>query len=175
MGRYINAEQLAAIQPVFFGTAGMTPGSIEFFIETREDEIDARLGRYWNMQPFSGSAPSMLKTLTKLGAWVDVRKSKISMEDPSISQWIVQDETKFENLMTSLVSGTAELIAADGTVIARTSQLRDQVWSSTKGYKPTMDLRDPTRQRVSRTRLLDERDADLTDSWGAGGLGSGDV
>ena len=100
MGRYANAGQLVEIQPVFFGTAGLSPNTIEFFIETREDEIDARLGRYWNMQPFSGNPPSMLKTLAKLGAWVDVRKSKISMEDPSVSQWITQDETKFETLIT---------------------------------------------------------------------------
>ena len=169
MGRYADSGQVMEILPVFISTAGMTPGQIEFFIETREDEIDARIGRFWNTLPFSGNPPNMLKTLAKLGATIDIRKSKISMEDPSVSAWIVEDEKKFENLITSLVSGTAELISTMGAVIPRTPQIQGQVWSSTAGYKPTMDLRDQSDQHVSRTRRIDEREEDLADMGGSEG------
>jgi hypothetical protein len=164
MGRYVEAGQIMEILPVFISTAGMTPGQVEFFIEGREDEIDARLGRFWNTTVFSGNAPPMVKTLAKLGATVDIRKSKISMEDPSISQWIVEDEKKFEALITSLVSGTADLVTGSGTVLARTGRMQDQIWSSTKDYAPTMTILDATDQNMSRQRELDEADRQSADA-----------
>ena len=168
MGRYVTTGQIMEILPVFISTAGLTPGQLEFFIETREDEIDARLGRNWDMSVFSGSgnAPPMIRTLAKLGASIDVRKSKISMEDPSVSQWIVEDEKKFENLITSLGSGTADLVNNAGAIIGRRTQTRDMVWSSTKAYQPTMNILDPTEQRKSPSRDLDKKEEMLGDITG---------
>lgn len=164
MGRYISAGDLTQSLMEFVGTAGTKPGELEWFVQIREDEVQGRLGRVYNTHAFSGSAPPIIQTLVRLGASVDYRKSKISMEDPSVSQWITQDEEKFDKILTGLLEGEIDIITASGTIIEPISQLRDQVWSSVSQYKPTMDLRDPTEQRVSRTRILDERDADLADS-----------
>ena len=165
MGRYVDSGQITEILPVFIATAGLTVGQLEFFIESGEDEIDARLGRNWDMSVFSGSGntPPMIKTLTKLRASIDIRKSKISMEDPSTSQWIVEDEKKFENLITSLSSGTADLINNAGAIIGRRTQTRDMVWSSTKAYQPTMNFLDPTEQQKSPSRELDKKEDMLGD------------
>lgn len=158
MGRYIEAGQITSILPAFISTAGMTPGEIEFFIETREDEIDARLGRYYNIAVWSGSAPPMIKTLGKNGTVADIIQSKVSMEDPSVSQWASAYGNKFESLITSLVSGTADLVTNSGTIIARSTPKSATFWSSTKGYMPTRNILDPTEQRVSPTRIQDTRD-----------------
>jgi len=164
MGRYVNTGQIMEILPVFISTAGMTPGQVEFFIETREDEIDARLGRDWNTAVWSGNAPPMVKTLAKIGATVDIRKSKISMEDPSMSAWIVEDEKKFNELINSLLTGKADIITGSGTVLQRTVSKSAGFWSSTSQYKPTRDVRDVTEQQVSQTRQQDAEDADIADS-----------
>jgi hypothetical protein len=166
MGRYVSAGQIIEILPVFISTAGMTPGQVEFFIETREDEIDARLGRDWNTAVWSGNAPPMVKTLAKLGATVDIRKSKISMEDPSMSAWIVEDEKKFNDLIDSLITSKADIITSSGTVLQRTAPKSAGFWSSTSQYKPTRDIRDVTEQHVSRTRQLAAEAADIADTGG---------
>lgn len=164
MGRYIDAGHVMEILPVFISTAGMTPGQVEFFIETREDEIDARLGKYWNTAVWSGNTPPMIRTLAKLGATVDIRKSKISMEDPSISGWIVEDEKKFEGLIESLVKGTSDIVTSSGTLLQRLAPKSAGFWSSTKDYHPTFTILDSTEQRVSPNRIQDTLDDQEADS-----------
>jgi hypothetical protein len=164
MGRYVDAGQIMEILPAFISTAGMTSGQVEFFVETREDEIDARLGRDWDTAVWSGNAPPMVKTLAKLGATVDIRKSKISMEDPSVSQWIVEDEKKFNDIMDLLVTGKADIVTGSGTLLQRRLPKSAGFWSSTSQYKPTRDIRDVTEQHVSRTRKLKEQADDIADS-----------
>lgn len=163
MGRYINAGDLTQSLTEFVGTAGTKPGELEWFVQIREDEVQGRLGRAYNTHAFSGSAPPIIQTLVRLGASVDYRKSKISMEDPSVSQWITQDEEKFDKILTGILDGTIDIITSSGTILARTVDLRDQVWSSTQAYAPTMTLEDPTRQRVSPSRLRDMDDETQAD------------
>ena len=158
MGRYISAGDLTQSLMEFVGTAGTKPGELEWFVQIREDEVQGRLGRAYNTHAFSGSAPPIIQTLVRLGASVDYRKSKISMEDPSVSQWITQDEEKFDKILTGLLDGTIDVITSSGTTVARTVELRDQVWSSTQAYAPTATLEDPTKQRVSPSRLRDMDD-----------------
>jgi hypothetical protein len=164
MGRYVNTGQIMEILPVFISTAGMTPGQVEFFIEIREDEIDARLGKYWNTAVWSGNAPPMIRTLAKLGATVDIRKSKISMEDPSISGWIVEDEKKFEGLIESLIKGTADIVTSSGTILSRLTPKSAAFWSNTKNYHPTFTILDSSEQQVSPNRIQDTLDAQEADS-----------
>ena len=43
MGRYIDSGQIVSLMPALISTSALTPGQIEFFIETVEDEIDGRV------------------------------------------------------------------------------------------------------------------------------------
>jgi hypothetical protein len=163
MGRYVDAGQVQSILPALISTAGMTPGEVEFFIETREDEIDSRIGRYWNTAQFSGSAPPMLKTLTKLGTAADIIASKISMEDPSVSQWCKQYNDRYDALLKALLDGEADIVTSSGTILSKTTPKSLQFWSSTKQYAPTMNILDAIDQRVSPNRIdqaQDDQDAD---------------
>ena len=159
MGRYVNVGQIEALLPTLFSTAGLTPGQTEFFIETVEDEIDARIGRYWPTATFSGNAPPIVKTLAKLGTSVAIRTSLINMEDPSVSQWIKGDQDRYDNLVDKLVAGTADMVTGSGTIIERQSPKSVQFWSSTKNYVPTRSVIDPIDQQVSPTRIQDTQDA----------------
>ena len=164
MGRYVSAGQVAELLPALFATSGLTPGQTEFFIETVEDEIDGRIGRIWNTAPFSGNAPPMVKTLTKLGTSVAIRSSLISLEDPSVSGWIKNDQERFDDLLTQLADGTLDMVTSSGTIIARAQPKSAQFWSSTKDYAPTRNVLDSIEQRVSPTRIQDTLDDQEADS-----------
>ena len=164
MGRYIDSGQIVSLMPALISTSALTPGQIEFFIETVEDEIDGRVGRIWNTAPFSGNAPPMFKTLTKLGTSVAIRSSLISLEDPSVSGWIKNDQERFDDLLTQLADGTLDMVTSSGTIIARAQPKSAQFWSSTKDYAPTRNVLDSTEQRVSPTRIQDALDDQEADS-----------
>ncbi len=168
MGKYIHAEKLMGMHAGIVQTARTTPGEGEFFVQTAEREVDGVLARGWNVATFSGTPPPMVETITILLASHGYLRSKIVQEDPNRSDWVQGYRETAEKYLTQLTKGELLMVSGSGTVIAETQLAVDQVWSSTAKYKPTMDLRDPLRQRVSRMRLIDEREADRADSGSTG-------
>lgn len=163
MGRYISADQILATLPQVVATAGSEPGDLEFHIEVAEDEIDGRLGRFWNMSTLSGNAPPMIKTLTRLRSLHNYLYTLVTMENPSQSSWVSQPGERFDKLMENLESGKSVLVSGSGTIIGMTPLDSDKVWSNTSGYAPTMDLRNSIEQQISPSRLRDTEDAALAD------------
>ena len=164
MGRYISADQITAMFPQVVATAGSEPGDLEFHIEVAEDEIDGRLGRYWNMSIFSGNAPPMLRTLARLRGCHNYLHTLITMENPSQSTWVTNLGERFDKLMENLEAGKSIMSSGSGTIIGTTPLEGDKVYSSTKGYAPTMDLRNSTEQQISSSRLRDMDDEALADN-----------
>ena len=164
MGRYISADQITAMFPQVVATAGSEPGDLEFHIEVAEDEIDGRLGRYWNMTTFSGNAPPMLRTLTRLRGCHNYLHTLITMENPSQSTWVTNLGDRFDKLMENLESGKGVLASGSGTIIGTTPLEGDKVYSSTVGYAPTMTILDAIEQRMSRTRQQDVEDEQIADN-----------
>lgn len=164
MGRYISADQITATLPKVVATAGSEPGELEFHIEVAEDEIDGRLGRFWNMSTFSGNAPPMIKTLTRLRSLHNYLYTLVTMENPSQSNWVTQPGERFDKLMENLEAGKGVLVSGSGTIIGMTPLTSDQVWSSTARYAQTMTVLDPIEQRVSRTRQQDVEDEQIADN-----------
>lgn len=164
MGRYISADQIVATLPKVVATAGSELGQLEFYIEVAEDEIDGRLGRFWNMTTFSGNAPPMIKTLARLRSLSSYLYTLVTMENPSQSSWVTQPGERFDKLMESLESGKNVLVSGSGTIISMSPLESDRVWSSTAGYSPTMTILDQTAQQMSRTREQDVEDAQIADN-----------
>lgn len=164
MGRYISADQITAMFPQVVATAGSEPGDLEFHIEVAEDEIDGRLGRYWNMTTFSGNAPPMVRTLARLRGCHNYLHTLITMENPSQSTWVTNLGDRFDKLMENLETGKNVLVSGSGTVIGMTPLGSDKVYSSTVGYAPTMTILDPIEQQMSRTRQQDVEDEQIADN-----------
>ena len=158
MGRYITSKEVMAMFPQIVQTAGTTPGELEFPIQLAENEADGVLGRRYNMAVFSGSPPPLLETIVDLLAAHAYLRTQITQEDPSRSDWVSQLREQAETYLTDLVSGTLVMASGSGTLIQPTASAVDQVWSSTMDYARTMTLTDPTKQRVSPSRLRDMDD-----------------
>lgn len=170
MGKYIPGGQLGQEFPRVVGTAGTTLGELEWHIENAEAWLDGRIGRFYNVATFSGTAPPLVRTITRLRAGATYLQTLITLEDPSQSAWIQRMFDEANDLASELVSGTLAMVTGSGTIIAPTLPLASAMWSSTMQYVPTFNTRDFTNQRDDPNRRDDE--ARTQDTQGIDGLSS---
>lgn len=167
-GKYVSGDHIAASLPKVVGTAGSTPGELDWQVQLAEDWLDGRIGRFYNTATFSGNAPPIVRTITRLRSQATYLQTLFTMEDPSISEWVQSMLDQANELTTELVSGTIAMVTDSGTIIAPALPLASRIWSDKMQYVPTFNLRDPIHQRIDPERLDDE--ARDQDSKGIDGL-----
>lgn len=168
MGKYVPGGQIEQDFPRVVGTAGTTLGELEWHVENAEAWLDGRIGRFYNTATFSGNAPPLVRTVTRIRAEATYLQTLITLEDPSQSAWIQRMFDEANDLASELVSGTLAMVTDSGTIIAPTLPSASMIWSSTMRWIPTFNERDFIHQRDDPNKI-DEK-AREQDTQGIDGL-----
>lgn len=155
---YWTTDEMAIAWKRFVQTGGFAPAELDQHISDAEDEVNGAIGGRYTV-PFSGGAPPLIRTCTRLLAGFNFLRGQIINEQPSRSDWVDRLREQAKEYLDKVAEGKLTLMSGSGTVIDPVAQPGLRIWSSTKDYVPTFGVIPQTRQEIDQDRIDDEDDA----------------
>lgn len=156
---YTSWDEIKALFPRV-EVSSLTESSVgSYFIPNAEAFVNQQLGRFYSL-PFSATPP-IVKAIAQNYCMYLIGRRFFSQGTKDSNKWVDEFKKDAYDLIASIVYSGSPLLDNSLQVISMATD-REQIWSNTMDYTPTMDSRNPVDQHVDPDRLDDEDDADDT-------------
>lgn len=152
---YTSVDAMFAILPTLkTGVSNLTSGDMARFIEDAENEIDARLAKFYTV-PVAGCP--MLETIaTDIAIYRVLSRRIFTATSLKESPWPDRYKEAVD-LLGEIAEGKATLVDSSGSIIAAITT-EAEVWSDKQDYLPTFHEGHDTEHIVDPDKLQDIRD-----------------